>query len=315
MRQHFYNPETHIGKQPVRVLKWNIAHYLEHVHSDFPHEFAALLQRHNLDPCIHYDYSEAAIIERWSSNKLVPFVDEKKRVTIQESFMSLVWCQCYSHMVLFEEQNSKPILSRLHGQNYVIDRRVIRDADRLYRYGVGLVRKFIPWDTANLPNPEDYDPADIYIEKTNAVFSYAMVFILCHEFAHIDRGHLDDYIPAADRPLAEMEADTQAVQTMLRGATDKNKKATYGMGMLLGFCSLLTLQRELESSTHPHLGERIERVLRAQELDDISPLWGIATMSFRLWDDLYNGSEPRIEWPNQAETFKELFYHVLSQVR
>jgi hypothetical protein len=85
--------------------------------------------------------------------------------------------------------------------------------------------------------------------------------------------------------------------------------------MLLGFCSLLTLQRELATNTHPHLAERIEGVLRAQELDDISPLWGIAAMSFKLWDDLHNKPNPRIHWPKGAQTFKELFYHVLDQLR
>lgn len=61
-----------------------------------------------------------------------------------------------------------------------------------------------------------YDPKDIYIEKANGVFILAMVFILCHEFAHIDLGHLDTYIPQADRLLAECEADQLAVRTMLR---------------------------------------------------------------------------------------------------
>lgn len=35
----------------------------------------------------------------------------------------------------------------------------------------------------------------------------------------------------------------------------------------------------------------------------------------RLWDDLYNRPNPRIQWPQGAETFKELFYHVLNQLR
>ncbi len=143
-RQNFCNPETHIGKKPVRVIKRNIAHYLEHVHADFPRAFAALMQRHNLDPFIHIDCSEAAIFERLGGYKLLLFVEEKKRVTIQESFMSLVWCHCCSHMVLFQEQNSKPIL-----------------------------------------NQEECYPADINIEKTKPVLSHAMVFIVCHEFAHI----------------------------------------------------------------------------------------------------------------------------------
>ena len=206
----------------------------------------------------------------------------------------MVWAMCYSHLVLFEEQNSKPMLNRIHGHNDPIDHRAIQNAADLYRYGVRLVRNYTPWDKNALPNPEEYDPKDIYIEKANGVFILAMVFILCHEFAHIDLGHLDTYIPQADRLLAECEADQLAVRTMLRGATDATKKLNYGVGMLLGFCSLLSLQRELASDTHPHLAERIEGVLRAQNLDESSQLWGIATMSFQLWDDLYNRPTPRI---------------------
>ena len=124
-----------------------------------------------------------------------------------------------------------------------------------------------------------------------------MVFILCHKFAHIERGHLDDYISKADRHLIEYEADDKAVETMLKGGINPSEKLTYKVGMVLGFCSLLTIARTLESETHPNLGKRIERVLRAQKLDDDSPLWGHATMSFQLWDDLHNKPSPRIRWP------------------
>jgi len=315
MRKNYYNPATHVGSQPVRVLKWNVAHTLEYVHPDFPKEFHAVLARHGLKPCIAYDHSERAIVDSHSPDQLVPFVDENKQITIQETFLSMVWAMCYSHLALFEEQNSKPILNRIHGHNHIIDQRAIQNGINIYRYGVSLVRNYTPWDKTNLPNPEEYDAADIYIEKANGVFVLAMVFILCHEFAHIDRGHLDNYIPEADRPLAEAEADDHAVQTMLRGATDTSKQVNYAAGMLLGFCSLLTLRSQLASKTHPHLANRIEGVLQAQKLDDISPLWGIATMSFKLWDDLHNRTKPRIQWPQGAETFKELFCQVVKQLQ
>jgi hypothetical protein len=315
MRKNYFNHATHIGNQPVRVLKWNVAHALEYVHPDFPTEFHTVLERHGLKPCIAYDYSEHAILDPGSPDQLVPFVDQNKQITIQETFLSMVWAMCYSHLALFEEQNSKPILNRIYGHNHAIDQRAIQNAVNIYRYGVSLVRNYTPWDKTNLPNPEEYDSADLYIEKANSVFVLAMVFILCHEFAHIDRGHLDNYIPKADRPLAESEADERAVQIMLRGATDLSKKVNFAAGMVLGFCSLLTLQSELASNTHPHLAQRIEGVLRAQKLDDISPLWGIATMSFKLWDELHNKTNPRIQWPQGAETFKELFYHIVNQLR
>ncbi len=316
MRQNFFNPATHVGVQPVRVLKWNIAYVLENAHPAFAREFHAVLQRHGLAPCIAYDCSERGILERgFPDDQLVPHVDGKKQITIQETFLSMVWAMCYSHLALFEELHSKPILNHRYGHGHVVDQRAVRSATDLYRYGVGLVHGYTPWDKANLPNPEEYDDdADIYIGRTNAVFVFAMVFILCHEFAHIERGHCDDFIAKADRHLIEYEADDKAVDTMLKGGTNPAEKLTYKVGMVLGFCSLLTLGSALESETHPNLGRRIERILRALHLEDTSQLWGHATMSFKLWDDLHHGSSPRLSWPRCAVSFKELFYRVLEQV-
>ena len=42
--------------------------------------------------------------------------------------------------------------------------------------------------------------------------------------------------------------------------------------MLLGFRSLLTLQRLLTTINHPNSARRIKGVLRAQKLDAVSPL-------------------------------------------
>jgi hypothetical protein len=214
MKENYYNPKTHIGSQPVRVLKWNVAHRLEYVHPEFPREFQAILQRHSLQPCIAYDCSERPILDSGSRDQLVPFVDEKKQVTIQETFLSMVWTVCYSHLVLFEEQNQKPLVNRICGPIHQVDHLAIQRAADVYKYGVSLVCNYTPWDKNSLPNPEEYDPEDFYIGKANGVFILAMVFILCHELAHIDLGHLDTYIPQADRLLAECEADQRAVQTM-----------------------------------------------------------------------------------------------------
>ena len=315
MKTSHLNPDKHIGFQPIRVLKWNLAHRLEHLHPEVPAQFHALVQKHRLQPCINYDCTEAPIFDPIAGNHLIPFVDAAKQITIQETFLSMVWAMCYSHLVLFEEHNSKRILNQIHGRNDPINHRAVRGAADLYRYGVSLVRTYTPWDKNTLPNPEYYDPEDSYTGKANNAFVLAMVFILWHEFAHIDLGHQDGYMPRADRILAESDADQRATQILLSGPTDDSTKLNNGVGMLLGFCSLLTLQRELPSNTHPHLAERIERVLRTQKLDDASQLWGIATMSFQLWDDLHNKANPRIQWPQGARTFKDVFYHILAQLR
>jgi predicted metal-dependent peptidase len=43
-----------------------------------------------------------------------------------------------------------------------------------------------------MPNPEEYSTDDVFfIERANGLFVYAMNFILCHEFAHIELNHLE----------------------------------------------------------------------------------------------------------------------------
>ena len=57
---------------------------------------------------------------------------------------------------------------------------------------------------------------------------------------------------------------------------------------------------------------RLEALLRGLNLDEISPLWGIASLSFKLWDDFY---DRKLLWPKEAEHFNELFYSICEQLK
>ena len=101
MKTSHFNPKTHIGTQPIRVLKYNILHQLENVHPKFLEEYTALMNKHGLDPSINYDYTEGPLFNPKDPNKnLTPFVDEKKEITIQETFLSYLWTMCYSLLVI-----------------------------------------------------------------------------------------------------------------------------------------------------------------------------------------------------------------------
>jgi hypothetical protein len=316
MKRSHFNGKTHIGYQPIRVLKFNILHRWENIHPAFSQEYHSLMKKHGLKPCVNYDCTERAIFDSaFPGDLAIPFVDGNKEITIQETFLPFVWAMCYSHVVLFEEVNLKPRLNRMSGQKQDIDRDAVAGATNLYKYGVSLIRHFTPWDMVLLPNPEEYSESEFYVEKASGVFTFAMAFILLHELAHIELGHQDDYIPKADLLLAESDADRHAIDAMRRGALNPELKINCGIGMLMGFCSLLILKRELSSPNHPDIDERIEKVLRQQNPDDSSSLWGYASMSFRLWDDLYNAAKPRIHWPERSDTFKEVFYLILKQLR
>jgi len=280
-------------------------------------EYTALLKRHGLNPSINYDYTEGPLFNLMDPSKsLTPFVDGKKEITIQETFLSYLWSMCYSILVIHEEHFHKPMLNRLKKSKHPVDQVSLDAAYKLHRYGLSLIKTYVPWDKQTLPNPEEYSEAEtFYIEKANGVFRTAAAFIICHELAHIKLGHLestDTYVSTADRKLEEMQADHDAFFTMIKGATDEVGKINYGVGMLIGFCSLLLLQSKLQSRTHPDSDDRVEAVLRQLELDDVSPLWGIASLSFKLWDDCY---EKKLVWPKEVEHVKALFYSIHEQLK
>lgn len=317
MKVSHYNPQTHIGEQPVRVLKWNVAAQFENTYPGFAQELFALLSKHGLKPQIKYDYSADSIVRPGNPDgDLLPFVDKDKYITIQETFLSFLWTMCYSHIVLFDEEVNKPALNRLHGGHHTVDVEAARLARELFSYGMTLIHAYRPWDKCALPNPEAYSAEEApYVSKASAVYMFAVNVILCHELAHIDLGHCDSsgrYVSTFDSILDEIAADSDAVRRMLRGASDEKKKFNYGAGMLLAFTSLLLLKNTSQNRRHPDSDDRIERVLRGLDLDDISPLWGIASLSFRLWDNFYG---VRLKWPTEIKTFKDLFYLVLAEVR
>ncbi len=311
------NRPNHVGKQPVRVLKWNVASQFENLHADFPAEYHKILADHRLEPCIRYDVCERPIISEVDTNQtLIPNVDSGKSITIQETFLSFVWIMCYSHLVLFAEATEKPLLNRLRLSKENIDYRAIKQAQRLYLYGMSLRHCYTRWNKARLPNPELYGKAEAYyIERASGLYRFAISFILCHELAHIKLGHMDQphiYIPRCDLLLDEMHADDYAISNILCGADTSMAKVNCGMGMLIAFCSLLQLSVSLKNEAHPDADDRIMGILERLNLEDTSPLWGIALVSFKLWGDFYGF---KFVWPKEAGNFKALFETMNEQLR
>ena len=104
MKRSFFNAKTHIGCQPIRVLKFNILDRWENLHPAFSQEYHALVKKHGLKPCVNYDCAERAIFDSAFPDELaVPFVGGNKEITIQETFLSFVWAMCYSHLVLADK--------------------------------------------------------------------------------------------------------------------------------------------------------------------------------------------------------------------
>jgi len=317
MKQSYYNSHTHTGIQPVRVLKWNVAHQLEHTHPQFMAEFNKLLADHGLQPAINYDCRELPILNAASPNdSLVPYVNSQKEVTIQETFLSYVWAMCYSLLVIFGEDVEKPQHNFLLKTNHKIDVAALKGARQLFSYGMSLIKSYSAWNKALLPNPEEYSQDEqYYIEKANGLFRIAVGFILCHEYAHIKLGHLDyrqTYISNCDSVVDECKADLDALTSMLKGISDRQSKVTTEVGILFGLCSLVLLKAEIQNPRHPDSDDRIETLLRQLNLDDTSPIWGFASLCFKLWDNHY---QRQLIWPSQVEHFNELFYAIFDQLK
>jgi hypothetical protein len=281
MKRSHYNPAGHDGKQPIRVLKGNLAQEFENSTVRWQPDFFKVMHMLGLPPAISYDQSELPIVDVLDPDGcLVPLATKEDGIIIQESFLSFVWIMCYSHLVIYSEEVEKPNLNRLQGHKYSMDEEATRLAQELFRYGIRLIRTYVKWDINALPNPELVAvEEDYYVTRANGLYTFAISFIMHHELEHLRTGTAVG--SSADIVLDELQADCQATYTMLQCAQDGRLKLNYGMGMLLAFCSLLHLQKSVQSPRHPDTDDRIETLLRRLDLDDLSPLWGIAFVS--LW--------------------------------
>jgi hypothetical protein len=127
-------------------------------------------------------------------------------------------------------------------------------------------------------------------------------------------GHLDGDISVTefDKKEDEWRADDYAITTMLAGVNNDIEKSNYGVGMLIGFSSLLLLRSQLHSRTHPDTHERIEALVRRLELEERHNLWGIACLTFMLWDKYY---KKNLAWSKEAAHYKEWYGKLISTLK
>ena len=179
-----------------------------------------------------------------------------------------------------------------------------------------MIVTFNEWDKDNLPNPEKYHPGDKFdIERANGYFIYAVNFILCHEFAHIEKGHFNK-LKLGENSIRhklefEKEADLRAMELVLSGVTI-NTKLSAEIGILLGLSSMLFFKPKSETSTHPATDERMNALINKIECSDSSDHWGIAALVFKLWDNQFIKN---FEWPKEVNSFKELYYLIRSEIQ
>lgn len=121
-------------------------------------------------------------------------------------------------------------------------------------------------------------------EKVNGIYLYAVLFVLIHEIQHFSLEHLESTIDN------EYDADSASFWTLFSDL-DENEKTTANIGVLMGLCSLIFINVDLDDDgRHPDNDERIKVVL-INIIEENPHYTGFVTTIFNMWACYYNVSE------------------------
>ena len=297
----------HVGSQPIRVLKFNIAHAFANTNADFLNLTLKIMQDNGLQAGIEYRIEKLPV--------KIPSVSPAKKISIQETFLSYVWCVSYALTVLYDEALSKMSRNRVAAEpKEEINQELLKKAEAIWNYGRSLIAVYSEWDT-ELPNPECYAPEDQWwIERINGVYVKAVNFLFCHEFAHVEKQHFEKRAAGentdAHRKAFEKEADERAIELVLMGSTAENA-TTVRFGILIGLCSLLFFNSSTSSQRYPSMDDRIHAILEKVNPEPEDGMWGVATLAFKLWDGQF---AKMYTWNNDLKSYKELYYFIKAQI-
>jgi hypothetical protein len=101
------------------------------------------------------------------------------------------------------------------------------------------------------------------------------------------------------------------MELVLDGVNPSNI-VTKRMGILMGLCSLLFFKSTTTSAGYPDMDDRIDAILEKINPDPQDGMWGIATLTYKLWDRLHNIG---LEWKEGLASPKELYYDIKRQVK
>ena len=307
MKISYYIDTLHKHEQPLRTLYQNTLHWFTNVYPNFKtEELDVAIRKFGLN-------EEINLINRDDKVGMPAGVGTFKIITIQETFLSYLWCISYSLLFLYDKWIHEPKVN----PNYQVTEELklkITNAQKLFDYGLSLLDNYSPWDKENLPNPEFYDAlADDYIEKANGVYINAVNFILLHELAHVSLGHVDQDIQnqengkntSEDEILkGEFDADQFAFERMLKSPEYLTNEKTVAAGIAAGLLSFLFFSSNMRGGDHPDPDDRLKIALNKLNLQDEDNLWGISCLAFKLWS---NKNNVQLNWPPIVDTYHDLF--------
>jgi hypothetical protein len=239
-----------------------------------------------------------------------------RKIYLHETFLSYQWCITYAIYTLFLEKIDYPRCNAIIGyEHYKISPDKIDKAKEVFAYARSLIPYFDPWDKDSLPNPERYPASERnYIEQTNVFFTEGIKFILCHELAHAKK-HLDNLPDESCESCftaMEYEADNEAIDTILKGATRHNK-FVLEIGIILGILSMLFFRSTTAGTKHPNVEDRITNALERMGAEPDSQAWAFACVGLELWDEQF---EQFFDWTAKGtKSYKELYFIIVEQIK
>ena len=236
-----YNPATHFGNLPVRVLQHNIISWFENISPDFLDEAQYEIESNGLKKGIAYNIDKLPIT-------VSAEINSDKTILLYENYNQFLWAVCYSLIVLFDEGIQIPILTGKYNGIIDYDNIHIRRAISTFKEGFNLFKSYNDFVFFELPNPEKYNEYEKeYIEKANGLFCAAMTFTMLHEFGHQYYGHLESNPTLEDSKNDELNADDFAFDKFEMKFTSEYS-STLKLGII---ASLVSLYRQLPSVGSP----------------------------------------------------------------
>ena len=178
--------------------------------------------------------------------------------------LELLWSFIYGWFVLFEEGIQKP---RMRNEYDAVDLSVpmLARARQLIDWAVSLQTTCTDYPPG-LPSPLKYQNSEeqAYGETTNLAFQQAVAFLLGHEFAHANGGHLesiDKTTPNDEVIKAENEADNDAFERLIEQGYNDKDKLSKALAILMALVSSIYLGEErittFRQVRHPNMDVRI----------------------------------------------------------
>jgi len=299
---------TEEGTQPIRVLNSSIEEDLNQNIERFRDLLILAKEQEKRqplgeeDPKIVFKCDERKVED---AARILP----NNEIILNESFLSFLWCICFSTIVEFNELICKP---RLKIES---DPELIKQGELLYKYGMSLLSRFTDWKLMT-PNPEFHSKElSKNINVASDTYLDAVWFIVLHEYAHVLYGHYDDAREGVGKSSEELredeiEADGFAIRyckMVLDGLSGQAKEDRLS-GYILGLLALMLSESDLSTPNYPHIHVRVIAVLRSLSWSETNLAWGICACVFKKWAVEYGHSELQVRTHYRSD--KEYCMHL-----